>query len=274
VRSAVPFLIAASGLLLGVACRSEGADDRFAARLDATTVPETVDFRFELGGTSVIRCIRPNATFSGTIDRGAGVVVLRSSGPDGPPTAVVTPAGSFIHANLLAAPPGAGWLQLPAVLGELERAALGRALGPDFAAYVLDGAATPSPVEVLEAAMDLDGDVSEAKTRGAAVFTITVDESDLDEAATGAGASPVRAAGDFQLEATFADGHITRLAVRPRTLPAARAVEDEEAAVGWTTTYQRAGSAVVPAMPDITDLSTADVAALRGAPIAACSLRP
>ena len=263
-------------MLIGGCSRPDPAT-RLRDRLDSAQTPDFLDFTYETGGTTVTRCFRPNTAFAGTVDARRKTVILRTS--DDRPVAVITPEATVVRSALFAAPPPATWLRIPKDLTAEESETLSEALGAEFASYLVDQPPPPTPAEVTSAALDVASNVTETTSDTTARYTITIDGRALDRVAARQEASTTTTADsesiEFQVLAEFRGDEIASVTVDPRDRSIRPPVEDQEAAVGWTTTYRQLSKP--PQMPktdDIAELDRQAVASLQAALIATCQVRP
>jgi len=263
-------------MLIG-GCSRPDAETRLRDRLDSARTPEVLDFTYETGGTTVTRCFRPNTVFAGTVDARRKTVILRSS--DDRPVAVITPEATVVRSALFAAPPPATWLRIPKDLTAGESETLSEALGAEFASYLVDQPPPATPAEVTSAALDVASKVTETTRDTTARYTITIDGPALDRVAARQGATTTTAAAsesvEFEVVAVFQGDEIASVTVDPRERGIRPPVEDQEAAVGWTTTYRRLSQP--PPMPETDDIAELDreaLVSLRASLIATCQVRP
>lgn len=259
--------LAAAIVLLSAGCRPPSPTDRLEGRLDEVQVPAVLEFTFQTGGSDVGRCFQPHATFSGRVDHRRNVIVLRSDQDPGP-TAVVTTAGTFVRSELFESPPAPGWLRLPPSLSPAEQVALRQALGIEFAGQLADGLDRPTPVDIVRAAVEVAGSVTQSADTS--TFTIEVDNERLDAAADKE-QDPGGENGVESVVVTFRARAIERIEVRP-ALPDDEPPEDEVAR-GWVTTFARGDDVEVPVLEPVHALTNAEVQAIRPSRIASCRLR-
>ena len=254
-------------------CSRPGPEERLRDRLGDAAIPEVLDFDYRPEGTTVTSCFRPNTAFSGTIDFATETVVLQRGDA---PLAVITPEAAIVRSDLFAQPPTATWTRIPKDLDGAELDAVQAALGAEFVSYLLrDAPATPD--EVPAAALDVASEVTETGTDSDTTYIVTVDSTELDRLAARAGVTTTEPTEpvDLAVVVTFRGDSIGRVTVDPGSAAGRPAIEDQEAPVGWTTTYRPATrSTPLPETRDITEPDPAALRTLRAAQITTCQVRP
>lgn len=231
-------VIVALVLVTGGACgrgADRGAAEEFRSALDATKRRDRFQFDYAEGGSRVTDCFLPNTSFTGEVDRVAGLLVLRLT-PGGPVVGYVRDGRSVLSSALFRGlPDDVRWLATTGkVTGEL-RAGLVRALGSGLAGYVVDGLLPPSGEEIAAAAFDARATVTALPADdGTRRFAVRVAASRL-------AVGPADRPGDVTVEITFAGSSVERVVVTPgASSEAADATSGSGGARGWSIRYRRA----------------------------------
>lgn len=272
-RGAVTVL--ATLMLLMVGCDRPEPEGRLRDRLRGATTPEVLDFVFEAGGTTVTRCFQPNRTFTGTIDFARKTVVLGSA--DGSPLAVVTPEATLVRSALFADPPPATWTRIPKDLTGAELDAVKAAVGVEFMSYLVGESPPSTPAQVVAAALDVASEVTESRAGARSTYSVIVDDRELDEVASREGVTTTMAGEPVAITvvASFTDDSIVSVTVDPGGSTDRPRFEDQDAPIGWTTTYRpRVEPNPLPQIGDIAEPGPEALQTLRAAPIATCQVRP
>lgn len=248
-------LVLTAALVAGGACGrggDTGATAQFRAALSATEERDRFQFDYADGGSRVTDCFLPNPSFTGEVDRVAGLLVLRLN-PGGPVVAYVRDGRSVLSSTLFRGlPEGVEWLATTGKVGGELRAGLVRSLGAGLAGYVVDGLLPPSGEEIAAAAFGERATVTALPTDdGTRRFAVGVAASRLQ-------AGPADRTGDVTVEITFAGASVERVVVTPGASPGDGAPSGSEGTRGWSIRYRRAPAPpMAPADAATTELESA-----------------
>lgn len=253
-------VLATVGVSLWLTGCSDDADPRaqLLGRLDGLPAADRFAFAYTAAGTSVLDCALPNRSFRVEVDRANGTLVVRDAA--GERVAASSGEAVFLSPTLFE-PRLDGWLRADFPLDDGDAEELRRVLGVDLAGYV------------LAAGLPADG-VQTAAALAEEAITVEELQPGRGQQTDWTGYGLAIAAGDDGAPADVSVWLEGDTVARITVLPAVEQPTDGDAATGWVLDFARVTEPLV--VPDVAsvDVTSLDVAALRGGPIRDCEIGP